>query len=194
MNNQKIIIHGEDTINAIGKFNSRHTKPVIRKEDGKVFSSIRDAATKANANYHYMVMHLTHPEKYKAVKGFHYAYLKDVVDNPDDVFAQLRHTAKERDRYKAEAEANADAARKWHEYQAQLAAEAAAEAKRQEEARIAEEKRQKKIAGLEAKIARNEQIHANYSAKADRAMDRVFKLKAELASLTGEAQENGGEA
>lgn len=194
MKNQNITIHNESTISAIGKFNSRHTKSVIRKEDGTTFSSIRDAAISAGANYSMMVTHLTHPEKIKSVKGFHYAYLKDVVDNPDNVFAQLRYTANERDRYKAEAKANADDARKWREYQAQLAAEAAAEAKRQEEARIAEEKRQKKIAGLEAKIARNEQIHANYSAKADRAMDRVFKLKAELASLTGETHENEGEA
>lgn len=187
MTAQNITIHGDtSTVNAIGKFNSRHTKAVVRKEDGKIYSSIRDAATDVGACYPTIVTHLTHPEKVTHIKGFHYAYLKDMLDNPNEVFVQLRKISTEKEALIVAANKDAEDARKWREYQAKLEAEAKAEAERQEQARIAEEKKQKKINGLRAKIARNERIYESHNAKAERAMANVFKLKAELNALTGE--------
>lgn len=184
MNAQNITIHGDKkTITAIGKFNSGHTKPVVRKEDGKVYSSITDAAADAGVHRGHLNRHLLHPDKLTHVKGFHYAYLKNVLDNPDELLIQLRNTSAEKDALVAGALKDAEDARKWREYQAQLQKQAEEEAKKQDAARIAEEKRQEKIAALEAKIERAQRIYSDYDGKANRALARLINLKAELAAL-----------
>ena len=183
MTAQEIIIHSnEPTITAIGKFNSRHTKAVVRKEDGKIYTSIRDAANDAGACYTMMVTHLTHPEKVKSVKGSHYAYLNDMLDNPNVMFLQLRITSAEKERYKAEAEANAEDARKWREHEAKAEAEAKAKAKRQE-------KKQKRIAELEKQIERDQRIYNGYDTKANRALARLIKHEEELDALMNGKEE-----
>lgn len=184
MNAQNITIHGDKkTITAIGKFNSGHTKPVVRKEDGKVYSSITDAAANAGVAASYLSKHLIHPDKITHVKGFHYTYLKDLLDNPDELLIQLRNTSAQKEALVAGALKDAEDARKWREYQAQLQKQAEDDAKKQDAARIAEEKRQEKIAALEAKIERAQRIYSNYDGKANRALTRLINLKAELAAL-----------
>lgn len=188
MNAQNITIHGnKKTITAIGKFNSGHTKPVVRKEDGKVFSSITDAAANVGVAASYLSKHLIHPDKITHVKGFHYCYLKDLLDNPDELLIQLRRTSADKEALIASALNDAEDARKWREHLAQqdkqAEEKAKKEAKKQEAARIAEEKRQNEIDKLEAKVKRAERIYNDYDGKTNRALTRLVNLKAELAAL-----------
>lgn len=176
MNNQEITIRNENnTIAAIGKFNSRHTKAVIRKDDGKVYTSIRDAANDVGACYSMLVTHLTHPEKVKSVKGFHYAYLKDMLDNPDAVFVQLRITKGEMERYKAEAAANAEKARKWDEHEAAVKAEEERKAKHQ-----------RAIEKAQAKVDRRQRIYDRCFAATQNAHTSLTAAKDELEKLMSE--------
>lgn len=184
MNAQNITIHGDKkTITAIGKFNSGHTKPVVRKEDGKVFSSITDAAANVGVAASYLSKHLIHPDKITHVKGFHYCYLKDLLDNPDELLIQLRRTSADKEALIASALNDAEDARKWREHLAQQDKQAEEKAKKQEADRIAAEKRQKEIDKLEAKVKRAERIYNDYDGKTNRALTRLVNLKAELAAL-----------
>lgn len=184
MNAQNITIHGnKKTITAIGKFNSGHTKPVVRKEDGKVFSSITDAAANAGVSTSYLSYHLLHPNKATHVKGFHYCYLKDLLDNPDELLIQLRRTSADKEALIASALNDAEDARKWREHLAQQDKQAEENTKKQEADRIAAEKRQKEIDKLEAKVKRAERIYNDYDGKTNRALTRLVNLKAELAAL-----------
>jgi chromosome segregation ATPase len=151
------------TINAIGNYNSAHTKAVVCKETCEVYSSVGDAAEAAGVSYPMINGHLR--GKYKSVKGKHYGYLVDVLNNPDEVFTQLRKTVAELQQYKADA-------KKWNEHQAKLTANEQKEAKRQE-----------KIDRLKAKIARHESTAVKAHEKASKADLRVVKAKAELAEL-----------
>lgn len=188
MNAQNITIHGDKkTITAIGKFNSGHTKPVVRKEDGKVFSSITDAAANAGVAASYLSKHLIHPDKITHVKGFHYCYLKDLLDNPDELLIQLRRTSADKEALIASALNDAEDARKWREHLAQqdkqAEEKAKKEAKKQEAARIAEEKRQQEIVKLEAKIERAQRIYDNCNSKTNRAYNNLAILKIKLGAL-----------
>jgi hypothetical protein len=184
MNAQNITIHGEKkTITAIGKFNSGHTKPVVRKEDGKVFSSITDAAANVGVAASYLSKHLIHPDKITHVKGSHYCYLKDLLDNPDEMLIQLRRTSADKEALITRALNDAEDARKWREHLAQQDKQAEEKAKKQEADRIAAEKRQKEIDKLEAKVKRAERIYNDYDGKTNRALTRLVNLKTELAAL-----------
>lgn len=176
MNNQEIVIHGNNpTISAVGKFNSVHTKSVIRMEDGKVYSSVCDAAKDVGAIPQNMSIHLRHPEKRKHIKGFHYAYLSAVLDNPDAVFAQLRITKGEMERYKAEAAANAEKARKWDEHEAAVKAEEERKAKHQV-----------KIEKVQAKVNRRQRIYDRCHAATERAAANLAAAQEELEKLMSE--------
>lgn len=184
MNAQNITIHGnKKTITAIGKFNSGHTKPVVRKEDGKVFSSITDAAANAGVAASYLSKHLIHPDKITHVKGFHYCYLKDLLDNPDELLIQLRRTSADKEALIASALNDAEDARKWREHLALQKKQAEEEAKKQEAGRAAAEKRQQEIDKLEAKVKRAERIYNDYDGKANLALTRLVNLKIKLDAL-----------
>lgn len=191
MNKQQIVIRNEATvINATGKHNSGHCKSVIRLEDMKVFSSIIDAANDAGCHYSHMINHLLHPEKTKSVKGMHYAYLRDVLCNPDNVFTNARKIS---DRLTAEtrradanaerADANEEKARLWDEYQAELRAAEEAEAKRIEAEAKAKEKRAERKIKLEARVTRLNKKRAELYAQVDTIEKRLEKLYDELDEL-----------
>lgn len=177
MKNQIINIHNNATINAVGKFNSKHTKAIVCKETGTIYSSIVDAAKGAGVTY--AMVWGTLNGKYKSVKGKHYEYLDNVLDNPDDVFVQLRKTNATLEHVQAENASLAEDARKWREYQAQLAAEA-------EAARRAEEERQNRIAILTKRLERRKHIEEQAIAKAEKATARRKETEDELAALLGE--------
>lgn len=182
MTNQKINIHNASTnVNAIGEFNSAHCKNVICKEDGMVYTSIIDAANGAGVHYTMMSGHLR--GKYKSVKGKHYAYLSDILDNPDVMFAQLRKTSAENATLKADAED----ARKWREYQAQVAAEAAAEAKRIADEAKAKEKHEAKVAKVKAKVERLTAACEKDEAKLEKKRAKLMIAQSELNALNGVA-------
>lgn len=173
---QEIIIHGNNpTISAVGKFNSVHTKSVIRMEDGKVYSSVCDAANDVGAIPQNMSIHLRHPEKRKHIKGFHYAYLSNVLDNPDAVFVQLRITKGEMERYKAEAAANAEKARKWDEHEAAVKAEEERKAKHQ-----------RAIEKAQAKVDRRQRIYDRCLNAAQNAHTSLIAAQSELEKLMNE--------
>lgn len=179
MTNQNIIINKNDNfISAIGKFNSAHTKAVIRKEDGKVYSSVIDAATDVGAIPQNMTAHLRHPEKRKHIKGFHYAYLSDMLSSPNEMFIQLRNISAEKEQYKADA-------RKWREYQAEQERlrkeeEARLEAERKAKAEFEAEKQK-----LEAKIMRCANVCERLAGAWDEAVKRQMEVEREYEALTG---------
>lgn len=198
MKNQTINIYRNTTIAAIGQYNSAHTKAVVCKETGDVFSSVKDAAKENNVSYPMMSGHLC--GRYKSCKGKHYAYLRDILNNPDCMLAQLRDTNAELERRKevdaAEAErrkADAEDARKWREYCAEQE-----RIRREEERRLEAEHRAK--ADLEARIeklsARHERLTERASEayeKANRINEKRLATEAELAALIAELAEMTGE-
>lgn len=180
MKNQIIKNHNESVINAIGAHNSGHCKPVVRLEDMKIFSSIADAANAAGCHRSQMNNHLLYPNKNKSVKRMHYAYLRDVLDDPNKVFQSAN---KNHDRLMVEtqrADSNAEKARLWDEYQAELRAAEEAEAKRLEDEAKAKAKRQERRVKLEAREARLAKKRAELYAQIDIIEERLEKVYDEL--------------
>lgn len=173
MTAQNITIHNASNINAIGKHNSAHCKPIVCVETGDTYSSIKDAATKVGVHYVTMCQHMR--RKLKSVKGLHYSYLSDVLDNPDDILAQLRKANAENEALKQDA----DDARKWREYQARLEAEAKAEAERKR-------KHEKAVAKARAKVDRRRTVHERNVAMTERSSARLSEAEAELVALLSE--------
>lgn len=174
MKKQKINIHHEANINAIGKYNSGHCKPIVCLETGAIYSSIKDAAREENVCYSFLVGHLN--GKFKSVKGKHYRYLSDVLDDPDIMFTNQR-------KYYAQVMADADDARKWREYQAQKAAEEEAERKRLEAERIAKEKHDAAVAKAEAKVKSLTDKCAETDAKLQKLTEELLIAMQELDDL-----------
>ena len=174
MKKQTINIHREAIINAIGKYNSGHCKPAVCLETGDIYSSIKDAANKAEVSYSLMNGHLH--GKFKSVKGKHYRYLSDVLDDPNIMFTNQR-------KYYAQVVADADDARKWREYQAQKAAEEEAERKRLEEERIAKEKHDAAVAKAEAKVQTLTNKCAETDAKLQKLTEELLIAMQELDDL-----------
>lgn len=184
MKDQIINIHNNATINAVGKFNSKHTKAVICKETGTIYSSITDAAKGAGVTYAMVWGNLN--GKYKSVKGKHYEYLDNILDNPDDVFVQLRKTSAELKQAKAENASLAEDARKWREYQAEQERIRREEERRLEAERRAEEDRQNRIAKLTKRLERRKATEEQAIARAEKATARRKETEDELAALLGE--------
>lgn len=187
MKNQEIRIHNEGNINAIGKYNSGHCKPVICDETGTVYSSVTDAAAAVGCSYSFMNGHLR--GKFKSVKGNHYRYLNDALDNPDSVFEQLRKMSAIAEANAKVAADNAEKARKWDELQAQIKAAEEAEAKRLEEERKAEEARLAKIEKVKKKIERRTRVVDNARNHLNNAEQRLADACAELRELEGVSED-----
>ena len=183
MTNQKINIHNEANINAIGEHNSSKCRPIICKEDGSIYSSIMDGAKLIGVSYTMLSGHLC--GRYKSVKGKHYDYLENVIDNPDAMFAQLREMSAIAAANERRADENAEDARKWREYQAQLAAEAAAEAKRIEKERKAKEKHDAEVAKAEARVKRIKTKCEKMEAKLQKEVEKLMAAQSSLNVLTG---------
>lgn len=179
MQNQTIINHETSTINAIGNYNSSHCKPVVCKETMVVYSSITDAAKGIGCHLSHMSDHLRKPEKYKSVHGMHFVYLKDVLDDPNVVLEDARNILSKLAAETQRANANEAAANKWREYQAQLKAEAEAEAKRLKEAA----KREKKRAKLEEDIRNLTAKRDSENAKLEAIEAKRSKAAAKLANI-----------
>lgn len=157
-------IQNKATIQAEGKLNSAHCKPVICIDDGRTFTSVTDAAEQIGVAVGTMCGHLQ--GRYKSCNGYHLCYLSEVTENLDSIVTHLRKTSKD-----------SEDARKWREYQAE-----------QEALRKAEELRQAKIAKLRERVAKYNDKCADYAAKLNETMNLRDEVERELESLLGEGE------
>ena len=149
----------EANIQAEGKLNSKHCKPIICIETGEVFSSVTDAAECAEVTMTMMSGHLG--GYYRSVKGKHYCYLSRVNESLNTILTRLRETS-----------AVEEDAKKWRAYEAE-----------QEVKRIAEQKRQDAIAKAKEKVARAQGIHDTLAAKYREALNTLAQAQRELEAL-----------
>ena len=149
----------EANIQAEGKLNSKHCKPIICIETGEVFSSVTDAAECAEVTMTMMSGHLG--GYYRSVKGKHYCYLSRVNESLNTILTRLRETS-----------AVEEDAKKWRAYEAE-----------QEVKRIAEQKRQDAINKAKEKVARAQGIHDTLAAKYREALNTLAQAQMELEAL-----------
>lgn len=149
----------EANIQAEGKLNSKHCKPIICIETGEVFSSVTDAAECAEVTMAMMSGHLS--GRYRSVKGNHYCYLSRVSESLNTILTRLRETS-----------AVEEDAKKWRAYEAE-----------QEVKRIAEQKRQDAINKAKEKVARAQGIHDTLAAKYREALNTLAQAQRELEAL-----------
>ena len=163
---KKINIQNEANINAKGKMNSKHCKPVICLETGEVFTSVIDAAEAIGAHQTNLSQHLN--GKLRHVKGKHFCYLSRVNESLNAIVTRLRETA-----------AIEEDAKRWQAYQAE-----------QEAIRKAEEKRQAEIAKLmnqrESLNAKCDRLEAEWH----NAIDEVVAVEKALEALGVNLDEN----
>ena len=152
----------EANIQAEGKLNSKHCKPIICIETGEVFSSVTDAAECAEVTITMMSGHLG--GYYRSVKGKHYCYLSRVNESLNTILTRLRETS-----------AVEEDAKKWRAYEAE-----------QEVKRIAEQKRQDAISKAKEKVARAQGIHDTLAAKYREALNTLAQAQRELEALEKE--------
>lgn len=152
----------EANIQAEGKLNSKHCKPIVCIETGEVFSSITDAAECAKVTTTMMSGHLV--GRYRSVRGNHYCYLSRVNESLNTILTRLRETS-----------AIEEDAKKWKAYEAE-----------QEAKRIAEQKRQDAIAKAKEKVARAQGIHDILAAKYRETLNILAQAQRELEALEKE--------
>ena len=169
-----INIHNNANINAEGKFNSKHCKPVICIETGEVFTSVTDAAISIGWHSQDISSHLT--GKRNAIQGKHFCYLSKATESLDAIVTRLRETS-----------TMEEDARKWREYQAEQEAKRKAEEKRIEDARKAKEKYEADVEKAKKKIERLYKMCENYEQQWHRAVARVTEAEKEYEALTGKA-------
>jgi chromosome segregation ATPase len=172
-----INIHNNTNINAEGKLNSKHCKPVICLETGEVFSSVTDAADAVGRNAQNLSYHLT--GKLKSFAGRHYCYLSKATESLDAIVTRLRETS-----------SMEDDARKWRAYQAEQEAIRKAEQKRIDDERKAKEQHEAAIAKAKAKLDRCTAICERLESELLRAEQRRMEAEEELRALTGDESEN----
>ena len=170
MKKTTINIQNEANIKAEGQFNSRRCKPVVCLDNGKVFTSMLDAADYAGVANPTMVQHLQ--GKTRTCGGKHFCYLSRITESLDSIVSRLRETS----------EMEGDA-KKWREYQAEQEAIRKAEEKRIEEERKAEEKRQADIAKAQQKLANLNEKCNEYEAKWHATMKAITEVEKELEAL-----------
>lgn len=84
---KKIIMQNEATINAEGKYNSNHCKPVLCITTGKTFTSVMDAAEYAGISQSAMTMHLQ--GKTRTANGKRYCFLSRVTEHLGEITERL---------------------------------------------------------------------------------------------------------
>ena len=173
---KKINIQNEANIKAEGKLNNNHCKPVICVDNGKVFTSMTDAAEYAGVSSPTMVVHLQ--GKTRTCAGKHFCYLSKVTENLDSIVTRLRETA-----------AVEDDARKWQVYQAEQERIRIAEEKRLEEERKAEEKRKAEIAKAEERVAKLTAKGQDLEARWNKNMAELMEAEKILEALRGDEKE-----
>ena len=178
-----IILNEETTFEAIGKVTSGNCEP-IGNDEGKCFTSIKDAAEYAGVSPQCMWNHLQ-PNGTKTCRGHVYFYIKKRDKSFDKVMKQLTKATAEVQRRKADEED----ARKWREYQAAQEAIRREEEKRLEAIRKAEEKRQKEIAKLQERIAKYEADAEKAKTKWEESINAMNNAQMELENLMDNNQQ-----
>lgn len=152
----------EANIQAEGKLNSKHCKPIICIETGEVFSSVTDAAECAEVTMTMMSGHLG--GYYRSVKGKHYCYLSRVNESLNTILTRLRETS-----------AVEEDAKKWRAYEAE-----------QEVKRIAKEKHDAAVAKAKEKVESRRVICARIEAQLTEAEKNLMEAERELKTLEDE--------
>lgn len=152
----------EANIQAEGKLNSKHCKPIICIETGEVFSSVTDAAECAEVTTTMMSGHLG--GYYRSVKGKHYCYLSRVNESLNTILTRLRETS-----------AIEEDAKKWKAYEAE-----------QEAKRIAKEKHDAAVAKAKEKAESRRAICARIEAQLTEAEKNLMEAERELKTLEDE--------
>lgn len=174
---KNINIQNKANINAEGKLNSRHCKPVICLETGEVFTSVTDAAEKAGLNAQNLSSHLT--GKRRTFDGKHYCYLSNATESLNAIVTRLRETST----------MEADAL-KWRAYQAEQETIRKAEEKRIEDERKAKEKHEADLEKAKTKVARRTEICERLAAQLARAEQRKVEAEIEFENLLDNHQQD----
>lgn len=167
-----INIQNKADINAEGKLNSRHCKPVICLETGEVFTSVADAAAKAGMPAHNLSSHLT--GKRRTFAGKHYCYLSRTTESLNAIVTRLRETSS----------MEADAL-KWRAYQAEQEAIRKAEEKRIADERKAKEKHEADVKKAINKIQRRCKMLERAKQQVNDIANRIMEAEKEYEALTG---------
>lgn len=167
----EIILNNKATYEAIGELCNGNCEPVANDE-GKIFSSINDAASYAGVLPQNMWRHLnTRP---KPIKGHVYFYVKKRDESFGRIMKCLSEMSVDVERRKADEED----ARKWRAYQAE-----------QEAIRKEKEKREADIVKAAAKVERRKEILEKLKEKAALAERRVIEAEMELEALLDQDQQ-----
>lgn len=169
-----INIQDKANIQAEGKLNSRHCKPIICLETGEVFTSVTDAAEKTQCSAPNLSSHLT-GKGCRTIKGKHFCYLSRATENLDVIVTRLR-----------EASAMENDAQKWRAYQAEQDAIRKAEQKRIDDERKAKEQHEAAITKAKNKIERCHRLCSRLEQQWQAAMSRTTEAEKEYEELTGE--------
>lgn len=167
---KKINIQNEANIKAKGEHTQKSAKPVICIDTGEVYASTTDAAEAAGV--HITTMSSVCLGKIRTANGKRYCYLSRVTESLDSIVTRLRETA-----------AVEEDAKRWKAYQAEQEAIAKAEAKRLEEERKAEEKRQAAIVKLQSKLANLNVQCSEYETKWHDTINAIAEVERELEAL-----------
>lgn len=169
-----INIQDKANIQAEGKLNSRHCKPIICLETGEVFTSVTDAAEKTRCSAPNLSSHLT-GKGCRTIKGKHFCYLSRATENLDVIVTRLR-----------EASSMESDAQKWRAYQAEQEAIRKAEQKRIDDERKAKEQYEAAVIKAKNKIERCHKICSRLERQWQDAMTRTTEAEKEYEELTGE--------
>ncbi len=174
---KKIIINNEATVNAKGKFNSKHCTPIMFiKLDGSEmhsFTSVADASEELNIAATYISKCLN-DEQNPICKGYIVFRTKDAPS----YIGKIMHYFN----------ANADDAKAYKRIQAEEEAARKAEERRIEEERKAKERHAAAVAKAEAKVAKYAADCAKYQEKFNESMSALDEANKELEALLEEGK------
>lgn len=168
-----IIINNKATVEAEGKFNSKHCKPImcIKADNSELrsFSSVADAAIELGINHNYISTCMSKGAK---CKGYRFFSTKDAASFINEIVKSYNNNANDANNYrriKAEEEA----------------------VRKAEEIRIANERKAKEhhaalVAKAEAKVSKLAAACEKYQTKLNDSMNALDEANRELEALMGE--------
>lgn len=175
----EITMSTKTTCEATGKYHSGHCRPVANDE-GKRFTSIKDAAEYAGVMPQNMWRHLQ-PNGPRTCKGHMYFYIDNRDESFEVVMNRLAEITAENERHKADEED----ARKWREYKAEQERIRKEEEARLEAERKAKEEYEAKKRKLEDKILRRRKVSDRMNQGWSNAIARQMEAEKEYEELTG---------